>query len=339
MPREVITRDSGGGMDYRRLGSSGLRISRIGLGMMSYGDGGTREWHLLEDQAEPIVRRAVESGITFFDTADTYSDGVTEEITGRLLAKLFTGRDEYVLATKVFFPMGRGPNDGGLSRKHVLSAIDASLRRLGTDYVDLYQIHRWDYDTPIEETMAVLHEVVLAGKARYVGASSMFAWQFAKAQHAAQAAGWTRFVSMQNHYNLVYREEEREMIPLCIDQGVGVIPYSPLARGLLAGARDRGGVRRTARSGTDPLADEMYGESDFDVVDAVRDVAADRDLPPAQVALAWLMSKPGVSAPIVGATREAHLHDAVAAIDLTLAAEEVARLEAPYRPHRILAHH
>ncbi len=326
-------------MHYRRLGLSGLRISRIGLGMMSYGDGGTREWHVREDQAEPIVRRAVELGITFFDTADTYSDGFTEEITGRLLAKLFTCRDDYVLATKVFFPMGQGPNDGGLSRKHVLSAIDGSLRRLDTDYVDLYQIHRWDYETPIEETMGVLHEVVLAGKARYIGASSMFAWQFAKAQQVALAAGWTTFISMQNHYNLVYREEEREMIPLCTDQGVGVIPYSPLARGLLAGSRDRGGVRQSLRSGTDPLADEMYGESDFDVVDAVRDVAAGRDLPPAQVALAWLMSKRAVSAPIVGATRETHLDDAVAAIDVTLTGPEVATLEAPYRPHGVLGHH
>jgi 1-deoxyxylulose-5-phosphate synthase len=331
-------RTAGGGMEYRRLGSSGLRVSRVGLGMMSYGDRGTREWHLPEDRAEPIVRRAVESGITFFDTADMYSGGRTEEITGRLLAKLFTCRDDYVLATKVFFPMGQGANDRGLSRKHVLSAIDASLRRLATDHVDLYQIHRWDYETPIEETMAVLHEVVQAGKARYIGASSMFAWQFARAQQAAQAASGTRFISMQNHYNLVYREEEREMIPFCIDQGVGVIPYSPLARGLLAGSRDRGSVRRTVRSGTDPLADEMYGESDFDVVDAVKDVAARRNLPPAQVALAWLMSKPAVTAPIVGATSEAHLGDAVAAIDVTLTEDEVAWLEAPYRPHDILGH-
>jgi 1-deoxyxylulose-5-phosphate synthase len=326
-------------MEYRRLGSCGLRISRIGLGMMSYGDTSTREWHLAEDLAEPIVRRAVESGITFFDTADTYSNGATEEITGRLLPKLFDCRDDYVLATKVFFPMGQGPNDGGLSRKHVLSAIDASLRRLRTDYVDVYQIHRWDYETPIEETMAALHEVVQAGKARYIGASSMFAWQFAKAQQVAQAAGWTRFVSMQNHYNLVYREEEREMIPLCIDQGVGVIPYSPLARGLLAGSRDRGGVKLTARSGSDPLADENYGEDDFDVVDAVRDVAAKRGLSPARVALAWLLAKPAVSAPIVGATRESHLDDAVAAVDVKLTEEEVARLEAPYRPHGVIGHH
>jgi aryl-alcohol dehydrogenase-like predicted oxidoreductase len=220
----------------------------------------------------------------------------------------------------------------------VLSAIDASLSRLGTDHVDLYQIHRWDPETPIEETMEALHEVVRAGKARYIGASSMYAWQFAKAQHTAMVAGWTRFVSMQNHYNLVYREEEREMIPLCLDQGVGVIPWSPLARGLLAGTRERGGERRTVRAGADPLADEMYEEADFDVVDAVRAVAGERGVPPAQVALAWLLGRPAVSAPIVGATKLGHLDDAVAAVDLTLTAEEVAQLEAPYRPHPVIGH-
>jgi 1-deoxyxylulose-5-phosphate synthase len=325
-------------MEYGRLGSTGLKVSRVCLGMMSYGSQTEREWHLGEDDAEPIVRHAVEAGITFFDTADTYSDGLTEEITGRLLAKLFGRRDDYVLATKVFFPMGPGPNDQGLSRKHVLAAIDASLSRLGTDHVDLYQIHRWDPETPIEETMEALHEVVRAGKARYIGASSMYAWQFAKAQHTATVAGWTRFVSMQNHYNLVYREEEREMIPLCLDQGVGVIPWSPLARGLLAGTRERGGERRTVRAGTDPLADEMYEEADFDVVDAVRAVAGERGVPPAQVALAWLLGRPAVSAPIVGATKLGHLDDAVAAVDLTLTAEEVARLDAPYRPHPVIGH-
>jgi 1-deoxyxylulose-5-phosphate synthase len=325
-------------MEYGRLGSTGLKVSRVCLGMMSYGSQTEREWHLGEDDAEPIVRHAVEAGITFFDTADTYSDGLTEEITGRLLAKLFGRRDDYVLATKVFFPMGPGPNDQGLSRKHVLAAIDASLSRLGTDHVDLYQIHRWDPETPIEETMEALHEVVRAGKARYIGASSMYAWQFAKAQHTAMVAGWTRFVSMQNHYNLVYREEEREMIPLCLDQGVGVIPWSPLARGLLAGTRERGGERRTVRAGADPLADEMYEETDFDVVDAVRAVAGERGVPPAQVALAWLLGRPAVSAPIVGATKLGHLDDAVAAVDLTLTAEEVARLEAPYRPHPVIGH-
>jgi aryl-alcohol dehydrogenase-like predicted oxidoreductase len=325
-------------MRYQRLGSSGLKVSRICMGMMSYGSQTERRWHLGEDEAEPILRRAVEAGVTFFDTADTYSDGLTEEITGRLLAKLFGRRDDYVLATKVFFPMGPGPNDRGLSRKHILAAVDASLRRLGTDYVDLYQIHRWDDETPIEETMAALDDVVRAGKARCLGASSMYAWQFAKAQHAATAAGWTRFTSMQNHYNLVYREEEREMIPLCLDQGVGCIPWSPLARGLLAGSRERGGTQRTVRAASDPLAEELYGEDDFDVVDAVRAVAAERGLPPAQVALAWLLGKPAVTAPVVGATRLRHLEDTIAAVEVTLSDDEVARLEAPYRPHRVLGH-
>jgi 1-deoxyxylulose-5-phosphate synthase len=326
-------------VQYARLGSSGLKVSRIALGMMSYGSQTERRWHLGEDEAEKIVRRAVESGVTFFDTADTYSDGVTEELTGRLLAKLFGRRDDYVLATKVFFPMGPGPNDGGLSRKHVLAGIDDSLRRLGTDYVDLYQIHRWDDETPIEETMAALDDVVRAGKARYLGASSMYAWQFAKAQHTATAAGWTRFTSMQNHYNLLYREEEREMIPLCLDQGVGCIPWSPLARGLLAGNRERGGAQRTVRSGTDPLADELYNDDDFDVVDVVRAVAAERALAPARVALAWLLGKPAVTAPVVGATKLRHLEDAIAAVEVTLNEDEVARLEAPYRPHPVLGHH
>ncbi|MFI7700178.1 aldo/keto reductase [Nonomuraea sp. NPDC049480] len=325
-------------MRYVKLGSSGLKVSRICLGMMSYGDPGSWAWMLREDAAEPIVRRAVEAGVTFFDTADMYSDGASEEITGRLLAKLFARRDDYVLATKVYFPTGPGPNDRGLSRKHVLAAIDASLTRLGTDYVDLYQIHRWDHETPIEETMEALHDVVRAGKARYIGASSMYAWQFAKAQHTAQAAGWTRFVAMQNHYNLVYREEEREMIPLCLDQGVGVIPWSPLARGLLTGSRRRDGRRHTIRSGSDPLADSMYEGADFEVVDVVRAVADERGLPPAQLALAWLLGRPGVSAPIVGASKVGHLDDAIAAVDVSLSGEEAARLEAPYRPHQIIGH-
>ncbi len=325
-------------MKYQRLGGSGLKVSRICLGMMSYGSQKERAWHLDEIDAEPIVRRAVEAGVTFFDTADTYSDGLTEEITGRLLGKLFRRRDDYVLATKVYFPMGRGPNDGGLSRKHIMSAIDASLRRLGTDYVDLYQIHRWDYDTPIEETMEALGDVVRAGKSRYIGASSMYAWQFAKAQHIAQTAGWTRFVSMQNHYNLVYREEEREMIPLCIDQGIGLIPWSPLARGFLAGNRERGGERSTVRAGSDPLADRMYDDADFDVVDVVRAIAGERGASAAQIALAWLISKPAVTAPIVGATKLRHIEDALAAVDLALDADETTRLEAPYRPHPVLGH-
>jgi 1-deoxyxylulose-5-phosphate synthase len=325
-------------MKYVHLGRSGLKVSRICLGMMSYGDRSERAWHLDETEAEPIVRAAVEAGVTFFDTADMYSHGKSEEITGRLLASLFANRDQYVLATKVYFPMGPGANERGLSRKHILSAIDASLRRLGTDYVDLYQIHRFDYETPIEETMTALNDVVRSGKARYIGASSMFAWQFAQMQHASDAVGGTRFVSMQNHYNLVYREEEREMIPLCLDQGVGLIPWSPLARGLLAGNRDRGDKRLTTRAGSDPLADEMYGDDDFDVVDAVRDVAKRRGVSPAQIALAWLLGKPAVSAPIVGATQLRHLQDAVAAVDLDLTEGEVAQLEAPYRPHPVLGH-
>jgi 1-deoxyxylulose-5-phosphate synthase len=329
--------EQGGGVNYMRLGSSGLKVSRIGLGMMSYGTQ-DRQWHLDEVAAEDIVRAAVESGVTFFDTADMYSDGVTEEITGRLLRRFFGHRDDYVLATKVYFPMGPGPNDGGLSRKHIAAAIDASLRRLGTEYVDLYQIHRWDYETPIEETMTALHEVIRAGKARYIGASSMYAWQFAKAQFGAMAARETCFISMQNHYNLVYREEEREMIPFCLDQGVGVIPYSPLARGLLAGSRERDGRRQTVRGSSDPLADTMYGASDFDVVDVVRAVAEEHGVASAQVALAWLLGKRGVTAPIIGATKREHVQEAVAATELTLSDEDIQRLESPYQPHRILAH-
>jgi aryl-alcohol dehydrogenase-like predicted oxidoreductase len=327
-------------MEYSRLGTAGMTVSRICLGMMSYGDPGTqtRAWALREDEAEPIVRRAVESGVTYFDTADMYSGGTSEEVTGRLLDKLFPRREDYVLATKVFFPMGPGQNDQGLSRKHVLDSIDASLRRLGTDYVDLYQIHRWDYGTPIEETMEVLNDVVRSGRARYIGASSMYAWQFAKAQQVAKEAGWSRFICMQNHYNLVYREEEREMIPLCLDQGVGCVPWSPLARGILAGNRERGGEQRTTRAKSDPLGEQLYSDEDFDVVDVVRAVAAERGLSAAQVALAWLLGKPAVTAPIVGATKLRHLEDAVSAVEVTLTDEEVARLEAPYHPHPVLGH-
>lgn len=325
-------------MRYVRLGSTGLKVSRICLGMMSYADPPARPWQLGVDRARPIVRRAVEAGVTFFDTADMYADGASEEITGRLLGELFANRDDYVLATKVYYPMGSGPNDRGLSRKHIMAGIDGSLRRLGTEHVDLYQVHRWDAETPIEETMAALHDVVRAGKARYIGASSMYAWQFAKAQYTARLHGWTEFVSMQNHYNLVYREEEREMIPLCADQGIGVIPYSPLARGLLAGSRKRGGEPQTIRAGSDPLADTMYTDSDFEVVDAVRKVAAERDLPLAQVALAWLLGKPEISAPIVGATDTRHLDDAIAATDVALTEEEVTLVQAPYQPHRTLGH-
>ena len=314
-------------MQYTRLGSSGLQVSRIGLGMMSYGDPTAEEWYLPQDAAEPIVRRAVEAGVTFFDTADMYSGGASEQITGRLLGKLFGRRSDYVLATKLYYPMGPGPNDRGLSRKHIMDSVDASLRRLGTDYIDLYQIHRWDAETPIEETMAALHDLVRAGKVRYLGASLMYAWQFAKAQYTAQAGGWTRFVSMQNRYNLVYREEEREMIPLCADQGVGILPYSPLARGLLAG------TRHTARAIAEQAGSSGRHDSDQDVLAALRTVATGRALPPAQIALAWLLGKPAVSAPIVGATKSHHLDDALAAADLTLSEEEVATLEAPYRPH------
>ena len=322
-------------MEYVRLGSSGLKVSRICLGMMSYGDRGWRDWMLDETAAEPIVQRAAEAGVIFFDTADVYSGGVSEEITGRLLRKTFPHRDDYVLATKVFSPTGSGPNDRGLSRKHVLAAIDGSLRRLGTDYVDVYQVHRWDPDTPVEETMAALHDVVRSGKARYLGASNLLAWQFAKAQYSAERGGWPRFVSMQSHYNLVYREEEREMIPLCLDMGVGVLSWSPLARGLLAGTRTRDGQRRTIRARSDAFAEQLYEESDFDVVEAAARVAAERALPCAQIALAWLLQRPGVTAPVIGATRVEHVDDAIAALDVTLTPAEVERLEAPYRPHAV----
>jgi len=326
-------------MEQVRLGSSGLHVSRVCLGMMTYSATEWRPWTLDEEAAEPIVRRAVEAGVTFFDTADMYARGGSEIVTGRLLNKLIP-RDEVVVATKVFSPMTPGPNGQGLSRKHVLAAIDASLERLGMDYVDLYQIHRWDYETPIEETMEVLHEVVRAGKARYIGASSMFAWQLAKAQAVADAHGWTRFVSMQDHYNLIYREEEREVIPLCLDQGVGIIPWSPLARGWLTGSRTRSGGRATERARNDSFADEMYGrDADFDVAERVAEVAAERGLPPAQVALAWLLHKPGVTAPIVGATKLEHLEDAIAATEVELSADEIARLEEPYVPNRVLGHH
>jgi 1-deoxyxylulose-5-phosphate synthase len=327
-------------VEHVRLGGTGLHVSRICLGMMSYYSGtANRPWMLDDAAAEPIVRRAVEGGITFFDTADMYSNGGSEVATGRLLRKLIA-RDEAVVATKVYFPMNGGPNDAGLSRKHILSAIDASLKRLELDYVDLYQIHRWDPLTPIEETMGALQEVVRAGKARYIGASSMYAWQFAKAQRVAERNGWTEFVSMQNHYNLLYREEEREMIPQCGDLGVGVLPWSPLARGWLAGTRTRAGERRTTRSATDDYAEELYGRSeDFDVIDAVAEVASERGVPPAQLALAWLLHRPGVTAPIVGATTLAHLEDALAAAALVLSSDEISRLEQPYRPHPVLGHH
>jgi 1-deoxyxylulose-5-phosphate synthase len=323
-------------VEYVNLGGTGMRVSRICLGMMSYGPHEDRPWALDEQAAEQIVRRAVERGIIFFDTADVYNGGQSEVVTGRLLQQLFGTREEYVVATKVHGRTMPGQNGAGLSRKHILASIDASLERLGLDYVDLYQIHRWDPLTPIEETMEALHDVVRAGKARYIGASSMYAWQFAKAQALAP----TRFVSMQNHYNLVYREEEREMIPQCIDQGVAVLPWSPLARGILAGNRTREGERLTTRARTDPFGDSLYTtpELDFAVVDRVAEVAGVRGVAPAQVALAWLLHKPGVTAPIVGATKPEHLEDAIAAEQLALDADEIARLEEPYVPHAVSGH-
>jgi aryl-alcohol dehydrogenase (NADP+) len=329
-------------MDYVNLGDTGLKVSRLCLGCMSYGDPEWRDWMLGEDDARPFFERALEAGINFFDTADMYSRGVSERVTGRWLGEL-ARRDEVVLATKVYFPTGDGPNARGLSRKHVLAAIDASLERLGTDYVDLYQIHRWDDDTPIEETLEALDDVVRAGKARYIGASSMYAWQLAKALYTADLGGWTRFVSMQNHYNLIYREEEREMLPLCLEEGLGVIPWSPLARGFLAGNRRRGegGEKggETTRSQSDDYAQRMYyRDDDFDVVERVVEVAGERGVRPAQIALAWLLHQDAVTAPIVGATKLAHLDDAIAALDVELSDEEIARLEEPYQPHPVLGH-
>jgi 1-deoxyxylulose-5-phosphate synthase len=325
-------------MRYVRLGQTGMKVSQVCLGMMSYGDRTWREWMLDETAARPIVQHAADFGIIFFDTADVYSLGVSEEITGRLLRQIFPRREQYVVATKVNSPTGPGPNDSGLSRKHILDAIDGSLRRLGTDYVDLYQIHRWDPHTPIAETMQALDDVVRAGKARYVGASSMWAWQFAKAQYTAKQHSWTELVSMQNHYNLLYREEEREMIPQCLDMGVGVLPWSPLARGLLAGNRSRAGERRSIRAATDPYTDQLYTEADFEVVDRLVEVAAERGIPPARVALAWLLHKPGVTAPIIGATKLAHINDATAALDIQLSPQEINRLEEPYHPHPVRGH-
>ncbi|MHB8505466.1 MAG: aldo/keto reductase [Acidimicrobiales bacterium] len=322
-------------MKYVNLGTTGMQVSRICLGCMSYGDPerGNHAWSLPEEAARPFFQRAVEAGVNFFDTANVYSDGSSEEITGRALAD-FANRDEIVLATKVHGRMRPGPNGAGLSRKAILTEIDASLRRLGVDHVDLYQIHRWDDRTPIEETMEALHDVVRAGKARYIGASSMYAWQFSKAQHVASANGWTRFVTMQDHYNLLYREEEREMIPLCLDLGVGLIPWSPLARGRLTRPWDA----TSARSETDEFGRTLYGEGDRAVVEAVAAVASARGVPMAQVALAWLLGRPGVAAPIIGATKLQHLDDAVGAIDLRLEAEEVASVEEAYQPHSIAGH-
>jgi aryl-alcohol dehydrogenase (NADP+) len=328
----------GGLMRYRKLGRTGLDVSVVCLGCMSFGvpERGRQPWSLDEEQSRPIIRAALEAGITFFDTANVYSDGTSEEITGRALRE-FADRDEIVLATKVHGQMRPGPNGRGLSRKAIMAEIDHSLRRLGTDYVDLYQIHRWDRHTPIEETLEALHDVVKAGKARYIGASSMWAWQFAKALHVAERNGWTRFVSMQDHYNLLNREEEREMLPLCADEGIGVLPWSPLARGRLT----RPWAETTARSQTDEVGRKLYdtpaaiSASDRAVVDRVLSVASARGVPPAQVALAWVLAKPVVTSPIVGVTKPQHLDDALAAVDLALTDEEIAALEEPYVPHPV----
>ena len=327
-------------MKYSKLGKTGLTVSRICLGMMTYGTPTWRDWILTEEESQPFIKRAIELGINFFDTADMYSLGVSEEVTGRALRK-FARREEVVLATKVFFPLNENdPNARGLSRKHIMDAIDASLKRLGTDYVDLYQIHRWDYNTPIEETMEALHDVVKSGKARYIGASSMYTWQFAKAQHTADLHGWTRFVSMQNHMNLVYREEEREMNPFCIDQGVGLIPWSPLARGFLAGNRPKETeAGPTKRSKSDQFAHSMYYQAtDYEVVDRAEALAKEKGVSTAQIALAWLLHKPGVTAPIIGASKMRHLEEAVTAVNISLTDDELALLEAPYQPHPILGH-
>jgi 1-deoxyxylulose-5-phosphate synthase len=325
-------------MEYVRLGSTGLKVSRICLGCMSYGGPNDRwQWALDEEHSRPFIQRALELGINFFDTADVYSFGKSEEILGRALRD-FASRDEVVIATKVHGEMGPGPNDHGLSRKHILSSIDASLKRLGTDYVDLYQIHRWDYETPIEETLEALHDVVRMGKARYIGASSMYAWQFAQALYTADLNGWTRFVSMQPHYNLVYREEEREMLPLCQDQKIGVIPWSPLARGLLTGKRVKDGGE-TERARTDGFSKVLYTrDDDFKIADRVSEVAHTRGVPDAQVALAWMLAKPLITAPIIGATKMHHLDDAVAALSVRLSEQEIGELEELYQPHPVLGH-
>jgi aryl-alcohol dehydrogenase (NADP+) len=322
-------------MKYVTLGRTGMYVSRICLGCMSFGEPGRggHPWSLDEEASRPLIRQAIEAGINFFDTANVYSLGSSEEITGRAL-KDFAKRDEIVLATKVHGVMREGPNGRGLSRKAIMTEIDHSLTRLGTDYVDLYQIHRWDRRTPIEETMEALHDVVKSGKARYIGASSMYAWQFAKAQHVAEVNGWTKFVSMQNHYNLIYREEEREMLPLCLDQGVGVIPWSPLARGRLTRDWDT----TTARSETDEFGQNLYLPEDQQVHEQVAEVASARGIPRAQVAMAWLLGRPGVTAPIVGVTKASHLDDAVAALDVELTRQETEQLEKPYVPHRIAGH-
>jgi len=326
-------------MQYVNLGKSGLKVSRLCLGMMTYGTSKWRPWVLDDEDARPFIKKALDAGINFFDTADMYSRGVSEELTGKLLREFGVKRENVVVATKVYFNLTDEVNAGGLSRKHIMDAIDASLTRLSMDYVDLYQIHRWDYETLIEETMEALHDVVKAGKARYIGASSMYAWQFAKAQHIADLNGWTRFVSMQNHYNLVYREEEREMIPQCIDQGIGLIPWSPLARGFLAGNRKRSGGGETTRSNSDDYADSMYfREEDFTVAERAQEVAEKLGVTSAQIALAWMLSKEYITAPIVGASKMTHLEQAITALDIGLSEEDITYLEDAYQPHPILGH-
>ena len=326
-------------MQYVNLGSTGLKVSRVCLGAMTYGSKQWREWVLEEEESRPLIRRAVELGINFFDTADIYSHGVSEEILGRALKDFGPERERLVIATKVFSPMTSDPNQRGLSRKHILHSIDNSLRRLGVDYVDLYQIHRFDYHTPIEETLEALHDVVRSGKALYIGASSMFAWQFARMLYKSGALGLTRFVSMQNHYNLIYREEEREMNPLCRQEGIGLIPWSPLARGFLMGNRRKEGFGETVRSRTDEYAQRMYyQDSDFCVVDRVTQIAQKRGVSNAQIALAWVLAQPGITSPIVGAGRMEHLDDAAAAVELKLDEAELKALEEPYRPHPVLGH-
>lgn len=323
-------------MQYVKLGKTGLKVSRICLGMMSYGDPNDLKWSLPEDEARPMVQHAVDRGINFFDTADVYSHGASEVITGKLLKEMFNSREEYVVATKIRNPMGDSPNQVGLSRKHIMDGIDASLKRLELDYVDLYQIHRWDDDTPIEETMEALHDVVKAGKVRYIGASSMWTWQFAKAQYTADLHGWTRFVSMQNHYNLAYREEEREMIPFCIDQGVGLIPWSPMARGFLAGNRVRGDQGNTSRSEADRKSHWLYdSDADWETLDRCIEVGNRLGVSSAQVALAWMLHQPGIVSPIIGATKMHHLEEALAAVDVALTEADIEYLEAPYVPKEV----
>ena len=337
--RRELRRQMEESMQYVNLGKTGMKVSRLCLGMMSYGSKQWREWVLTEEEAKPFVKRALEAGINFFDTADVYSRGESERITGKLLKEFGVRRENVIVATKVNGEMSDDVNDRGLSRKHILDSIDQSLQRLQMDYVDLYQIHRWDDQAPIEETMEALNDVVRLGKARYIGASSMYAWQFLKSLYVSESHGWTKFISMQNHYNLVYREEEREMIPLCIDQGIGLIPWSPMARGFLAGNRKHGGGGETVRSNSDPFGTGLYFRAeDYPVADCVAEVAKTRGVSGSQIALAWILNKPYITSPIIGATKMDHLDQAIAALDIELSAEEMKKLEEPYKPHPVLGH-